>query len=378
MKRLVLIMILFFLMAALLTTCSGGGGSSSPITMNCTAPTPPGTVTATKIVSASVGNDATASGTCLAYKTITAALTAASSGDVVWVAPGTYDISNGEVFPIGVPTGVSLIGDVTNMGNGTTPTLIKGHGSGSSSGYYGNYYAALISGSTTTISGFEIDDTVGTTVHSFAISGDNVSTVATDNTFLTNLYGGVLLQDGGNPVIMNNTFQSSSYGVYSVCTGTITIQKNTFSIDLYAITNGSGNAIILGNTITTQGWMGIQVYDGSPNIQNNTISSSGYGYGALGSSGTASPTVRNNTFNLSAGPAVWTADSATPDLGTVLSPGNNIFSSVTGTVISHGSSATIYAIGNTWPTTPPICGSQIITTGTGTVVWGTGGSNHCP
>ncbi|HUI46331.1 MAG TPA: DUF1565 domain-containing protein [Nitrospirota bacterium] len=376
MKRLVLIMVLFFLMAALLTTCSGGGGGgSSPINVNCTAPTPPVTVSATKIVSASVGNDATASGTCLAYKTITAALTAASSGDVVWVAPGTYDLSNGEVFPIKIPTGVSLIGDVTNMGNGITPTLIKGHGSGSSSGIFGNYYAALISGSTTTISGFEIDDTVYT-LNSFAISGDNFSTVATDNTFLTNLYGGVLLQNGGNPVIMNNTFQSSSYGVYSGCTGTVTIQGNTFAISSYAITNAVGNAIILGNTITTQGWMGIQVENGSPNIQNNTFSSSGYGYGALGI--TSSPIVRNNTFNLSAGPAVWTADSATPDLGTALSPGNNIFSSVTGTVIFHGASTTIYAVGNTWPTTPPICGSQIITTGTGTVVWGTGGSNHCP
>ena len=369
MKRIFSILILVLSTVVLLASCGGGGGGgSSSTTPACTAPAPPSGVGATRIVSASVGNDSTASGTCFAYKTITAALATMSTG-TVWVAPGTYNAANGEVFPISVPAGVSLIGDVANKGNGTAATLIKGHGAVST------WYAALVSGATSTISGFELDDS-GFTVLSVGIYGDNVSMAVTANTFLSTLYGGIALFNGGNPSITNNTFQSSTYGVYTQCTGTATIQGNTFT-DSNAIDTALGNAIIQGNTINMSN-IGIVVESsGSPRIQNNTFSSgSGTYMAAIWVIFGTSPVIRNNTFS-GTGPAVLTRDTAAPDLGTSLSAGNNIFSSITGTVISHGSSATISAIGNTWPS-GPVCGSQIVTSGTGTVVWGTGGSNHCP
>jgi parallel beta-helix repeat protein len=371
-KKLLMSAVFFMATISLLIGCSGGSSSTLAPPPACTAPATPGGVSATKIVSASVGNDATASGTCVAFKTITAALAVSSSGDAVWVAPGTYDTANGEVFPISVPAGVSLIGDVASKGTGTTPTLIKGHGTVGITGYS----AALVTGATTTISGCGFDDSAFTTL-SFGIYSNNVTFSASDNTFLSNsLYGGIYLQNGGNPSITNNTFQSNSYGVLSTCTGTATIQGNTFTGISYAISTASGNTVIQNNTITSPGGnCGIQVQNGAPSIQNNTFSSTGLVYAELCSDG--SPIVRNNTFS-GTGPAVQTRFTAAPDLGTSISPGANIFSSVTGTVIDHGSSATIFAIGNTWPTTPPVCGSQIVASGTGTVVWGPGGTNHCP
>jgi len=362
-------------LAAVLTTCGGGSGTSLTTDI-CTAPSAPSGVAATKIVSASVGNNTNASGICIAYKTITAALAASSASDVVWVAPGTYDAANGEVFPIRVPAGVSLIGDPVNKGAGGTATLIKGHGA--LTGSMAGWYAALISGATATISGFEFDDTTSTTL-SFGIYSDNVSMAVTDNLFLTNLYGGVVFENGANPSVRNNTFQSSSYGVYSMCTGTATIQSNTFTDTSFPIDNAVGNAIVEGNTITRlgNGQVGIQIQHGSPSIQNNTFAASGFTYGALHVQNSASPIVRGNIINAGTGYAVLTEDTSAPDLGTALSSGSNVFSSITGTVISHGSSATINALGNTWPSGPS-CGSQIITSGTGTVVWGGGAGDHCP
>ncbi len=361
-------------------TCTVSSGTGTVSGVNVTAVTvaclncAPNGVNPTRIVSASLGNDATADGSCShPYKTITAALATISTG-TVWVAPGTYDAANGEVFPISVHAGVSLIGDVANKGNGTTATLIKGHGAVGTTGWY----AALVSGASSTISGCELDDS-SFTVLSFGIYGDSGSMAVTANTFLSALYGGIVLFNGGNPSITNNTFQSSSYGVYTASTGTVTIQGNTFSGNSVPIDTSLGNTVIQGNTFTSSGLCGIQVESGgAPSIQNNTFSSPGYVSAALCVQFSGSPIVRNNTFNVGTGPAVETSNTATLDLGTALSAGNNIFSSIKGTVISHRSSAKIYAIGNTWPTTPPACGSQIVTSGTGTVVWGTGGSNHCP
>src|SRR5256885_4850868 len=63
------------------------------------------------------------------FKTITHAMTKATrSGSTVYAAVGTYDVANGETFPITVPAGVLLIGDEANKGNGGSPTRIVGGG----------------------------------------------------------------------------------------------------------------------------------------------------------------------------------------------------------------------------------------------------------
>jgi parallel beta-helix repeat protein len=61
-------------------------------------------------------------------RTITSATGGAGAGDTINVAPGTYDAAGGEVFPIAVPSGVSLIGDEANKGGGNSPTNIIGAG----------------------------------------------------------------------------------------------------------------------------------------------------------------------------------------------------------------------------------------------------------
>ncbi len=73
-------------------------------------------------VNASNGDD-TNSGTVNApFKTITHALSVATVGNTINVDPGTYDASNGETFPLVVPTGVTL----QNTGGLPDNTIIRG------------------------------------------------------------------------------------------------------------------------------------------------------------------------------------------------------------------------------------------------------------
>jgi len=77
-----------------------------------------------------LGSDAAAgTSAALAFKTLTHALAVAATskgvGPTVAVAPGAYNAANGEVFPLIVPTGVTLVGDEANLGQGTT---VQGEG----------------------------------------------------------------------------------------------------------------------------------------------------------------------------------------------------------------------------------------------------------
>jgi hypothetical protein len=80
-----------------------------PIKKGPTGPTgPAGPLTMGNVlrVDAVYGNDATASVGGSPYKTVNSAVAAASSGQTVWILPGTYTLSAG----ITIPTGVSIRG----------------------------------------------------------------------------------------------------------------------------------------------------------------------------------------------------------------------------------------------------------------------------
>jgi len=95
------------------------------------------------------------------FKTITHAMTKATrSGSTVYAAVGTYDVANGETFPITVPAGVLLIGDEANKGGGGSPTRIVGGGLAPGSAP-GNVGVAVLPGTGSTIAGFTITNSNG-------------------------------------------------------------------------------------------------------------------------------------------------------------------------------------------------------------------------
>jgi hypothetical protein len=185
----------------------------------------------------------------------------------------------------------------------------------------------------------------------------------------------------GASSIARNDFLTYSYGVYSdEHTGPMTVESNLFEttaipIDILGF---SDSTLIRGNTIIGSGQCGVQVQRGLPRIENNTFNHPG-GYSEYGaiicSSSEATPTVRGNVFTCARGVRI---EAAEPDLGTADDPGGNDFSGVAGAAVYHMGTSSISAIGNTWPSPPPVCGTVIVTTGGGSVTWGAGVGETCP
>jgi hypothetical protein len=69
-------------------------------------------------VDGATGSDTNSGTSASPFKSITRALGIAGPGSNIFVAPGTYDASNGEVFPLDLH-GVALIGDEAGKGLGT-------------------------------------------------------------------------------------------------------------------------------------------------------------------------------------------------------------------------------------------------------------------
>ena len=58
------------------------------------------------------------------FKTITKALGVATAAQQVTVRPGTYDVANGESFPLQIPANVALVGD--EPGRGVATKIVGG------------------------------------------------------------------------------------------------------------------------------------------------------------------------------------------------------------------------------------------------------------
>jgi hypothetical protein len=332
-------------------------------------------------VSASLGSDTDPGTLAAPFKTITHAVATVGPDESIAVLPGTYDTALGETFPIQLVEGQILVGDVLGKGAGSIPTLI--YGSGVAQPASPNDIMAVIKAADgCSVEGLKLGAPYAILTFGVYVNDDPVT--VSGNTFTavgTDLYGGVYLTGGKTGLITHNDFATSSYGVYfATSTGGVVVDSNLFvaqPIPLNMV--GASNPIIRANTIIGSGMLGIQVMAGAPLIENNTFNKPGgySGYGAIRcSSATSAPTIRGNSFTCARG--VQILNSATPDLGTAALPGGNNFSGVTGPAIYHETISSISAIGNTWAVTPPVCGSTIVLTSSGSVTWGAGPGESCP
>ncbi|TMH80903.1 MAG: DUF1565 domain-containing protein [Betaproteobacteria bacterium] len=233
------------------------------------------------------------------FKTITHAMRVATrSGMTVEVAPGLYNVANGEIFPITVPAGVLLKGDEANKGGGSTPTSIVG-GGGQAPGATAGVGVALLPGTGSTIAGF---------------------TITNDNPALSGRYG--IFLSNSSVTLRNNTVIGATHkaGVY---------------ID------ASINHVITGNDIV-----------------NNGGSSAGSGL-AFGKGGAGSK-VENNVITGNGFGVEY--DIAGGDLGggsAGSAGGNEISCNTQNNLVSFAPSAiTITAASNKWDHVPPTRGSS--------------------
>ncbi|MFZ1946296.1 MAG: choice-of-anchor D domain-containing protein [bacterium] len=315
------------------------------------------------------------------FKTVTHAVTAAGPGKTICVLPGIYDAALGETFPIRLQQGQSLLGDVANKGVGPDPTTIYGAGY-AGPGWDGDYLAALVAADGSSIAGLRIGAAYATKTHGIYL----VNAIATisDNTLASvtsSTYGGVYATGDVTSTIVRNNFLTVAYGLYSYhCQGAMVVEDNLFETMAIPINimGSANNTIIRENTFVGSGQNGVLVQQGIPVIEDNTFNNpDGYSnYGAVScQSPSSNPRVRGNTFACARGVRI---ENGHPDLGTAGDLGGNGFSGVSGAAIYNIGTTSVSAIGNTWAHTPPVCGSDIVITASGSVTWGTGPGQSCP
>jgi parallel beta-helix repeat protein len=195
----------------------------------------------TYFVDAAGGSDANPGSSTSPFKTIKRALAlATTAGQQVNVRPGTYNSANGEVFPLQIPAGVSLIGDEPNRGAGATPTTISG---------------TVNVGANATIAGFTVNTAGGTGIVV------NTSGPTVRNNTVTGNFLGISLAGSSNHLvvlnaIINNNPSSGATGLYNESTAASsgraennTVTGNPYGVYFYMPASDLGGAGSVGNNI---------------------------------------------------------------------------------------------------------------------------------
>lgn len=330
-------------------------------------------------VDAIAGNDSNPGTDPAPFRTITKALSVAVKGDSVKVAPGAYDAQLGESFPIELPDSVALFGDVDNYGDGPIPTEVLGPSREP------GFLATWNNGQGALVAGF--------TIAAAEDSSDNVCVKVLDvdftianNTLSANRCG-IDLRGPGTVMVANNRIAGAGNNVSIQGSGDFTFVNNTVDcgtggvfIRLYL----SGRAVFRGNHIIGNNSPGLFVYTGSPLLDSNFFSGTFrplWGGIAIGSNVSTiedtRPVVRNNTFHVETGTCMCIRNHSSVDIGTTSDPGSNLFGGPECVSIRHQTADTVFAIGNAWSNTTPVCGADIVLQDSGIVIWGDGQDEYC-
>jgi len=346
------------------TGCGGGGaqggGGDLPLVFDL-------------YVDAVAGSEANPGTAALPFKTLTAALVAASSGMSVHVAPGTYDAANGEAFPLLVPAGVSVVGDIAHRGDGPTPTLVSGFGAVAPGSME---LAALIPADGTSLRGLKIQ--CGTAmVNHYGLWIASAAVELADCTLTDQVYAGAFLTGSGASDIHDTTFEGGSYALWiSIPTEAVTVRDNAFSGGFYAIRLDAGPLCEITDNVFAGGSnQALQLFGTTALVQGNSFTHGAHSDSAVWVFGGA-PALRSNTFTSNVG--VRISSGGAPDLGTADDLGMNNFAGVAGFAVKHEEATVVQARGNTWQHVPPTAGVDIIVTGAGSVVYGPGAGDHVP
>lgn len=280
----------------------------------------------------------------LAKQTVGASLTAATSGDEVWVAAGTYNER------ITLKAGVALYGGFAGTETAlaqrswqTNVTILDGQAGGA--------VVTSPSGATATtqIDGFTLRNGTGTGSGS-SRNGGGIYCRTSSPTIRNNTITGNTARNGGgiycrtsSPIITNNIISAnvSSYdggGIYCYDSSAPTISNNTISGNS-ATYHGGGiycnysspavsNNTISGNSANSDGG-GIYCYFSSnPNLSNNRISANSADYGGGIYCDSSSPVIDNNKISANiasfSGGGIYCFSSSAPTISNNLITSNNV------------------------------------------------------
>lgn len=247
----------------------------------------------TYYVNPTTGSDSATGNQTAPFKTITNALKQASTDTIIQLAPGNYNNTSGEVFPLQVPSKVKIIGNEANKGTGI---LIQGSGPYSSPSEALQNITFLLNNDA---------ELRGVTVTNAASRGtgawiESTNATVANCTFTKCKREGIFATGTANPSILNNTCIANDGNG-------ISITRNT-------------TGTVQGN-ICTQAGSGISI-DGNatPNVINNQISANRDG---IIVSVNAQPILRNNLIEKNTSSGISVTGKAFPNLGSTSDPGGN-------------------------------------------------------
>jgi parallel beta-helix repeat protein len=241
------------------------------------------------------GNDANTGARLAPFKTITRALKGIESDIIIQLASGTYSAKSGEIFPLLIPSGVTVVGNEATKGQGI---LISGGG---------NFQSASFGVQNITILLLDETQLLGVSVTNSTPKATGVWIESTNPTLANNTFSncgreGVFVSDSGKPAITDNLFVQN-------IAGGLVISRNS-------------KGEILRNKFQ-QNAIGIAMSDfAAPLVVSNQFQDNRT---AIAISRDTRPVFRNNLIANNPQGGLMANGNAIPDLGNAQDPGDNLF-----------------------------------------------------
>ncbi len=250
---------------------------------------------ATLYVNPVTGNDTNAGSRLSPFKSLTHALKSTSTTAIIQLASGTYSQVNGELFPLVIPSGVLIVGNESNKGQGI---IISGGGEYQSPSFGTQNITLLLLGDASLL---------GVTVTNSLAKGTGVwvesaSPTLANNTFNACSREGVFITGIAKPAIVDNLFV-----------------KNNVS-GLMIARHGKGEVL---RNVFQYNSLGIAISDfAAPLLANNKLLDNRT---AIALSRNAKPVLRRNLIMGSTHGGLLVNGNAMPDLGNPQEPAENVF-----------------------------------------------------
>ncbi|MFP4103729.1 S-layer homology domain-containing protein [Coleofasciculus sp.] len=271
----------------------------------------------TLYVNPATGDDSAAGDQSAPFKTLSKALQQAQADTTIQLAAGTYNATSGEIFPLQVPSGVKLVGNEQNKGDGI---VIEGNG---------EYISPTLAQQNITLLLENTTEVRGVTVTNKATRGTGIWIESTDPTIANCTFTecdreGVLATGTAQPKVVNNNFiDNGGNGISFTKKAQGEIKDNTCK--------GAGYGISIDGEAT-------------PRIVDNLITENRFG---VGISVDSKPILRDNTIEDNEEYGIAVTGNAEPDLGKSQDdPGNNIFRNNGKFAILNSSDNTLVSWGN--------------------------------
>ncbi|MBW4442313.1 MAG: DUF1565 domain-containing protein [Plectolyngbya sp. WJT66-NPBG17] len=246
-------------------------------------------------VNPAIGNDNASGQAQTPLRTITVALDRASLNSTIVLAPGTYSVETGEVFPIQLKPSVAIQGDPRDRGQNV---IIRG-GDMFLSRSFARQNVTILGANRATLAGVTVTNP---NPQGYGLWTESSSPIVVANTFTGSGHDGASIVGNSAPILKNNYFyRNGANGVTIYGTSRPELQDNIFERTGFGV-NIAQNAApkLIGNRIT-------QNKDGIV-IQGN-----------------AQPILRNNVIDSNDRDGIVSIAQSRPDLGTSTDPGNNTF-----------------------------------------------------